>query len=236
MNSGDEHSARDAGAASRAMESIAAESSRERVVGGLLCGGRSRRMGVDKALLVDEGGRTLLEAAAVRLEAVASEVLLSVGPTPRYEALLRPGWRLVADAFGGPDLDGPLVGLTSLLEAAEGATLVTLPVDMPGVEPALFRALLDRRRASGADVVLARGPRGVEPLLGAFGPAAAAAARDALAAGERRPLCLLERLHVEQLEVPAVGPFDPLRNLNRPEDWALEQSLARPGARRGGAA
>jgi molybdopterin-guanine dinucleotide biosynthesis protein A len=233
---GDEHSARAAGATSRAMELVAASSSRERVVGGLLCGGRSRRMGVDKALLINEGGRTLLEAAAARLEAVAGEVLLSVGPTPRYEGLLRPGWRLVADAFVGPDLDGPLVGLASLLEAAEGATLVTLPVDMPGVEPALLRSLLVRRRSSGADVVLARGPRGVEPLIGAFGPAAATAARDALAAGERRPLCLLERLRVEQLEVPTPGDLDPLRNLNRPEDWALEQSQVGPGERRGGAA
>lgn len=194
----------------------------ERVIGAVLCGGRSRRMGTDKALLEDDQRRTLLERAARTLEPLCETVLLAVGPALRYHDHCGPGRRLVVDAVGAGD--GPLAGLAAVLALAahEGAVLLTTPVDMPGTTPELFASLLERLRAEGGDLCLVRGPRGIEPLLGAFGPRSAGVARALLAAGERRPVALADPDHglrAVTLELDDSQSRARLVNLNTPEDW-----------------
>jgi molybdopterin-guanine dinucleotide biosynthesis protein A len=101
----------------------------------LLTGGRSRRLGVDKAgLLVD--GETLAARAGRRLAAVCA---------PAIE--LGDGWSGLESLREAPAGSGPLAAL-----AAAGAHLrghghagpaVVLAVDLPGVDEALLRFLRD---------------------------------------------------------------------------------------------
>ena len=72
--------------------------------GVVLCGGSSRRMGRDKALLEIEG-QSLVARAASALAEVAPRVLLASGSAPRYPAL---GLECVLDPVEG---NGPLAGL-----------------------------------------------------------------------------------------------------------------------------
>ncbi|KQQ75732.1 molybdopterin-guanine dinucleotide biosynthesis protein A [Xanthomonas sp. Leaf131] len=98
-------------------------------IGVVLAGGRSSRMGQDKALLPWRG-RPLLEHMQTLLRnAGARDVLISGD---------RPGYAGIADAQ--PDL-GPLGGLASVIDrVADAATLIVVPVDMP----LLSKPLLDR--------------------------------------------------------------------------------------------
>ncbi|USJ00500.1 molybdenum cofactor guanylyltransferase [Xanthomonas prunicola] len=99
--------------------------------GVVLAGGRSSRMGQDKALLPWHGRPLLDQMQALLREAGAQHVLVS-GDRPDYAG--------IADAQ--PDL-GPLGGLASVIARVADATkLVVVPVDMPLLSAALLSKLL----------------------------------------------------------------------------------------------
>ncbi len=108
-------------------------------VGVVLAGGRSLRMGVDKAMLAWRG-RPLIEHQ-IRL-------LRDVGLADVRISGARPDYRGVPDAVTGI---GPLGGLTGVAAAlADGVELLVVPVDMPLLTVALLRRLLaERPRAPG---------------------------------------------------------------------------------------
>lgn len=95
----------------------------------LLAGGQSRRMGRDKALLEIEG-RPLWQIQIAKLEAVASEVLVSVRDAG---SAISTSHRKVSDP---PEAQGPLAGLAAALEAARYSHLLVLAVDLPAMTPA----------------------------------------------------------------------------------------------------
>ena len=105
------------------------------VVGILLAGGRSARMGRDKALLPYRG-RTLLEHMAALLQASGACRVLVSGP-------LRTGYASVPDRRPGL---GPLGGIQAVAAALAGkagcAQLLIVPVDMPALSAATLTALL----------------------------------------------------------------------------------------------
>lgn len=106
-----------------------------RVTGMVLAGGRSRRMGRDKALL-EIGGRNLLGRAVDLLGSLQLSQVVVSGDYPGYDCL--------ADHY--PQL-GPLAGLHAgcvrfggVPAACQGILL--LPVDMPLMEAGPLRRLL----------------------------------------------------------------------------------------------
>ena len=99
-------------------------------IGVVLAGGRSARMGRDKALL-DWHGRPLLERQLDALRAAGVDESRVSGDRPAY--------RGIADAQPGL---GPLGGLAGIAEAVAGdADLLVIPVDMPLLGAALLRRL-----------------------------------------------------------------------------------------------
>ena len=188
-------------------------------LGVVFCGGESRRMGRDKAVL-DVGGRTMLERAVACLSAVAPSVVLACGPEDRYQGL---GIERVLDPRAGL---GPIGGLAASLRRLqrEGtdpgrAILYALACDMPLARPEIFSALCERLAASGADAVLLRTEGGIEPLLAVYRGTALPAVERAVARGDRRMVSFHDEIAVALLE-EAAGPA-PERwatNVNTPEE------------------
>ena len=126
----------------------------------VLCGGRSERMGRDKASL-PFGGESML-SRAVRIARLASDDVLLVGP-------------MTAEASQARDLvdpgQGPLVALAMALRSARESHVLLLACDMPLVVPAMprhLRALAgdsDACVADVADALVARGGRSLRALL-----------------------------------------------------------------------
>ncbi|MBM3978658.1 MAG: molybdenum cofactor guanylyltransferase [Planctomycetes bacterium] len=198
----------------------------------LLCGGRSSRMGRDKAELRLEGGSLLARGLAC-LDQVVVRVSLACGPCERYREYGRP---LVLDAI---EDGGPLAGLLAGLEAARAERVALLAVDMPAVPSALYVALHERALRADLCVAMLSGPDGDEPLCSIVHRRCAPAVRRALQAGERRmvsfhadrvgrPLRVGRFTPAELLGGGATAqglgarsgdPLGPARNVNTPDEW-----------------
>ncbi|MCZ6598970.1 MAG: molybdenum cofactor guanylyltransferase [Planctomycetota bacterium] len=168
----------------------------------ILCGGRSRRMGTDKARLV-VGDQTLLERAVAVGDAVAPRVLLACGSEARYGDLGReqlldrfPAGAAGAGAARASAVDaartvhdrggGPLAGLEAALTAARSDWVAVLACDMPGVEPPVFERLLQSAVERALDLCVLASDAGLEATCGVYHRRCLAAVRSALEAGERK--------------------------------------------------
>ena len=100
----------------------------------VLCGGRSSRMGRDKAAL-PFGAETLLTRVVRLVQAVADDVVV-VGHTAESMPV---GVRVVRDPLEGL---GPLAGLATGLATVRGQRALLLACDMPLLAPALLQRLL----------------------------------------------------------------------------------------------
>jgi molybdopterin-guanine dinucleotide biosynthesis protein A len=190
----------------------------------VVCGGRSRRMGTDKARLALDGGVTFLGRAIDLARATCGEVVLACGPTPRHGEL---GLPLALDEV--PD-GGPLAGIAAGLAAVAAERAVVLPLDMPRLVPGLVEALQERALRDGLDACFLRGQERLEPLCAVYSRRALPAMQRALAAGERRVVAFLEPRHggdelcVGELSLCEAlpGGADPacLENVNTPRDLA----------------
>lgn len=130
--------------------------------GFVVAGGRSVRMGQDKARL-SYGGATLLDHAIGNARRVTPEVHILCGASRRYEDF---GVPVIEDAVCGV---GPLGGLYSALLSASldgRERIFWLAVDLPLVPPSLIADLV--ASLDGADVAMAQTEQGPEPLCAAF--------------------------------------------------------------------
>ncbi len=178
--------------------------------GFIVAGGRSSRMGRDKALLPYRGSTILTHALGI-LREVTPDVAILCGPESRYEDLGAP---LVIDAVCGV---GPLGGLYSALLSAsidEREQIVWLGVDLPLIPPSLLEQLL--RELEVAEVAMARTSRGIEPLCAAFRTEPTLeAVRRALLDGRLKLTSSLASLRVHTID----GDDAHFVNVNSPEEY-----------------
>ena len=179
--------------------------------GFVVAGGRSRRMGSDKALL-RWGNGTLLDHAIARLQAVTDDVRILCGAVPSYQDR---GLPVITDGPGGP---GALVGILAGLLALERPLGLFLAVDLPHVDVPWLRRLLEL--GGDADVVVPRTSRGDEPLCAVYARTCLASVRDRVARGELKMTGFWAGLRVTQLEAA-----DRLvLNVNEPADYERAKS------------
>ncbi|MBI2517807.1 MAG: molybdenum cofactor guanylyltransferase [Opitutae bacterium] len=130
--------------------------------GAVLAGGKSSRMGRNKALLRVDGQPLWRRQLGVLAQAGAKPVLLVQAPGQR--ALRR---RVVRDTVCDA---GPLAGLHAALSACEPPWLAVLAVDMPGIDADWFGRLARHCHVDRGAVV--RTPDGYEPLAAIYPRAA----------------------------------------------------------------
>jgi molybdopterin-guanine dinucleotide biosynthesis protein A len=190
----------------------------------LLVGGGSTRMGRSKAELDWHGEPLGARVARVLGRAVGNGPVIAVG-APGQEALVLPAHvELVADPTAG---EGPLRGLATGLAALQGRADVVFvsSVDAPFLSAGLVAAVLG---AVGPDddaaAPVADGRR--HPLAAAYRVALLPLCWELLAAGERRPNALLDRVRTRSLDMGAWP--DALRNVNTPEEYDTARAEAAP--------
>lgn len=182
--------------------------------GVVMAGGRSTRMGRDKALLTTEDGRTLLERAFETLwVAGATEVFVAVGTGRKYGL---PGAREISDLQSDC---GPMGGLAACLAELKHPLCLVLAVDMPTMTPTYLSGLLaDAELGCGVVPVL---DGSAEPLAAVYPKEAAAAAAGAMQARDfsmQRLIRGLEQKKLVRLRTVSSAERPFFANWNSPED------------------
>lgn len=184
------------------------------VAGIIVAGGKSRRMGRDKAQLKIDGA-TLLARTACVLAEVANEVLV-VG----RETLPSGMGRARAALDDVPD-SGPLGGLATGMRCAAYPLVIAVSCDLPFISADILRLLI--RLAPGYDAVVPRPGGKPQPLAAVYDRSLGPRAAELVARGERRVLDFVESLTVRWVEDNELVKLDPrlraFTNVNTEEEW-----------------
>ena len=196
------------------------------VVGVLLAGGLSRRMGGRDKMLLSIGGETILARVVARLSAQTARLLLNANGDPaRFAAY---GLPVVPDSV--PGHAGPLAGVLTGMEwaaanAPECSWVVTAPTDAPFLPGDLVVRMMAAVEEQGADMACAASGGRAHPVCGLWPVRLATDLRRAMTEeGVRKVDVWTARYRLATVDWPA-EPVDPFFNANRPEDLAEAERL-----------
>jgi len=203
------------------------------IVGLLLAGGLSRRMGGgDKALRL-LAGQTLLDRVIDRVRPQVDALVLNANGEPSRFA--RFGLPVVADSIA--DFAGPLAGILAGLDwtaanRPDCAFVVSLATDAPFLPTDLVARLVGGMNEAAAELACAASAGQPHPVIGLWPVRLRDKLRRALAEeGVRKVDVWTARYRLATVDFP-VTAIDPFFNANRPEDLdraaALLQETASP--------
>lgn len=177
--------------------------------GAVLAGGRSRRMGQDKAFVEVDGVPMVERVAAALREVGAAEIRITGGDQDRLEAL-----GLIVDPDAEPHA-GPLAALIASLEQGRHDPVVVLACDLPWVSAGAIGRVLDA--LDQADAAVPTDGEQRQWLYGVWRRRCLPSMRAAYEAGDRA----IHRA-VRDLDVRVVAGVSPavLADADRPGDLA----------------
>ena len=190
------------------------------IVGAILAGGASSRMGADKARMPVNGIPMIAHVAGTLSQAFA-EVIVLAGREARYPFL---GLKHISDIF---EECGPLGGIHAALVHASPNPVFVLACDMPFVPPALIDFMVSHRSQAKAN--LASVDEKVQPLCGLYDSECRETMESRLQKGRNSVLGALEEI---DHSVISIGPNLPfyfphiLGNVNNSEDYQVTQKRA----------
>lgn len=183
----------------------------EGICGLVLAGGKSRRMGQDKALL-RHNGETQLGRAVRLLQQHLARVFVSARADQSAEPE-RARFSQIVDRY--TDL-GPLAGILSAMDAEPRLAWLVVACDLPNLDSETIRHLLDQRSATQPFTAYRSSVDGLpEPLCAIYNPSARRILDEFIAAGIHCPRKIMLRSDTRLLE-----PRNPkaLDNINTPDE------------------
>ncbi len=194
------------------------ETCRMPVLHGLvLAGGRSTRMGTDKAALVHPDGRPLARRTMDLLSMECAKVVIALRHDQELPPMVEESAHvsIVRDPEGGSE--GPLAGMLSAMRSAPAADWLVLACDLPRLDLATLQHLVSSRRPDEAFLSYRSEFDGLpEPLCALYTAEALRILEQAEADGLRCPRKVLIRHQCRLLEPLVPGALD---NANTPADW-----------------
>ena len=190
----------------------------------LQAGGKSSRMGTDKALL-DFGGKPLIQHVLNRVAYLADETIITTNHPEEYHFL---GLRAIEDII--PDR-GALGGLYTALNVASQPLVAVVACDLPFANPKILATCRDQLLEKPTlDAVIPRTERGLEPLHAVYRrETCLPAVKKAIDAGMWKMIAWHDQVNVQALPLDLVNKLDPKSlafwNVNTPDEFkaALEQ-------------
>lgn len=180
----------------------------------ILAGGKSKRMGSDKALLKIDG-QTLLERLIEKVKPLCQEVLIS----SNYET---------HNFFSYPVLEdeilncGPIGGISTCLKHSKTDWNLVISVDAAYVEPDFLRFLISS--VNDSDAIIPVWERGKEPLIGLYKGSCLSRMEQMIAQSDFKMHNLLKKLNIEYIDANKWVEKYPclFHNLNRLTDLCSE--------------
>jgi len=188
---------------------------------GILAGGRSSRMGTNKALLPIKG-IPFIETIIKECEAFSS-ILLSVNDIEPYQYL---GKKLVQDELEG---FGPLEGIYQILKAADTEYTLILATDMPYINKAFLKSfsscldkpeILKNQQGEMPGCIVLRAENMLEPLCSLYSKHALPYIEDMRKKNDHKLRILYDWVYTIFIDIEDLGySKDILLNINTPEEY-----------------
>jgi len=183
------------------------------VTGVVLAGGKSSRYGANKALAKIEG-TPLIERATGVMKTLFKDVVLITNTPDLYAFLDLP---MHEDLIKGL---GPLGGIYTALSAIGGEAGFFVACDMPTLNPALIRHMVNARQ--GCDVVVPRISGNMETLHALYGRRCLPHIKALIDVGQYHVIRFFPEVSVRYVEEEETRRFDPqltsFFNINRPQE------------------
>lgn len=184
------------------------------VTGVILAGGKSRRMGRDKAFL-PFGQGLLIERVIEVIQQVTADVILITNTPEQYQ---RFGLPMFSDVI--PEA-GSLGGIYTGLVSAKTPHSLYLACDMPFVKPDFLRFLCDM--TAEADVVIPRNAEDFQTLCAVYSRVCREPIRQKIEAGRLKITGFFDQVRVRVIEGELLAHYDPhdvmFFNANTPEEY-----------------
>ena len=193
----------------------------------VLCGGASRRLGVDKASQLVGGVPLAVVMGRVARSAGAASVVGVGARAAAAAALDAEGMDVVADGWPG---EGPAGGVVTALDASVCSLLIVLGCDHPWLRPATLAGLVAELVADPTcPAVVAEADGRAHPTVGVWRVAAcAASAGSYFADGGRSLRGLADHVGARRVAVPA----GEVRDVDTPDDLVAAREGSSPGTLR----
>ncbi|MGI6481843.1 MAG: molybdenum cofactor guanylyltransferase [Methanobacterium sp.] len=198
----------------------------------ILCGGRSRRMGQDKGLMILEEKPVLIHLLET-MDQLVDEIILVLRDKKQVQLYQNLIEKFIVDREDGyPPLklvidletdQGPLLGLLTGLSHIKAEGCLVLPCDSPFVSDNFIKKTFQIVEDNPQKKVMALVPKwsdgSVEPLHSYYLKECLPYIEDVLNQGLRDVKSLLKYIDVDYVSVEILDPEkNSFRNLNRPED------------------
>lgn len=175
----------------------------------IIAGGKSSRMGSDKALLPFGGFKTLTEYQLARLQPFFESLHVSTKKREKFDFDVS----FIEDNTTYQE-HSPLVALLSILEYFKTPVCV-LSVDTPFVTPEIFETLYQKMREDD-DAIIATSPCSSHQLCAIYKPSILDNIRILLANNEHKIRLLLNQSHTQYTPFEKDEPF---LNVNHPAEY-----------------
>ncbi|MCH2394387.1 molybdenum cofactor guanylyltransferase MobA [Oceanibaculum sp.] len=197
------------------------------VVGLVLAGGLSRRMGGGDKCLLPLGDRTVLAHVLDRVRPQVSRAVLNANGDPaRFAAYGLPVVPDIVDGFAGP-LAGVLTGLDwAARNAPQAQWVASFAADTPFLPTDLVPRMLDAVAGGKADMACAASGGRAHPVFGLWPVRLLDDLRDAVVVrGIRKVDAWTANYRVARVEFGIDDNIDPFFNANTPEDMEKASGL-----------
>lgn len=175
----------------------------------LLAGGKSSRMGEDKAFMRYHN-RYLYEYSLSILNLFSEEIILS-SANPRFKNLEYP---CISDEISNL---GPLGGIYSCLKLIKNESAIVLPCDLPFITGKIIEFLIEN--SGGYDITIALNhEKRPEPLIGIYSSSLIPLIKEMIHSNQNKMQELFLRANTNFVMVPEITP-EMFRNINNPEDF-----------------
>ena len=173
----------------------------------IFAGGKSSRMGEDKALLPFGAYPTLTQYQYTKLSPYFQNIYIS-SKTDKFDFECRV-IKYTQEGYS------PLIALLSIFETLEVDEIFILSVDVPFVNKEVIERIV-RNSDEKKDIVVAKSPSGIQPLCGCYKRTILPLAYAQL---EKENHKLLDLLALAETELVVFEEDEPFTNLNHPQEY-----------------
>ena len=182
----------------------------------ILAGGKSRRMGRNKALLPFRG-RPLVARVHETLQPLFEDIFLVTNDPGLFDFVPCPK---IPDRVPGK---GPISGVDAALRHSRNPYVLVVGCDAPFLSPSLLELLAGKTEE--ADLVIPIGPDGPEPLCAVYGKGFLPHIEESLRKGDFSLMALVGRSRTREIPAEEVAGVDPgfrsFMNINTPGDFRM---------------